>query len=99
LVRRACAENNTVIVTIFVNPTQFNNAGDLAKYPRNLDQDMAQLGSLGVDVVFAPTAEVMYPPGHQTTVEVGEIATGLEGAHRPGHFRGVATVVAKLFNI
>lgn len=99
LVRRAAAENDAVIVTIFVNPAQFNNPDDLAKYPRDVEADTALLATLGVNVVFTPTPDLMYPPGFQTYVTVEEVAQGLEGAHRPGHFRGVATVVAKLFNL
>ena len=99
LIRQACAENRSVIVTIFVNPTQFNNPDDLAKYPRNLEHYAAVLHDLGVDLIFTPTPDVMYPADYQTTIEVAGVSTGLEGAHRPGHFKGVATVVAKLFNL
>ena len=99
LVRRARAENDAVLVTIFVNPTQFHNPDDLTAYPRNLQQDADALAALGVDVVFTPTAETMYPLGYQTHVTVQDVTQGLEGAHRPGHFRGVATIVAKLFNL
>lgn len=99
LVRRACAENDFALVTIFVNPTQFNNPDDLTAYPRNLQQDLEMLDALGVDVVFTPTPDVMYPPGYQTYVHVEQVTQGLEGGHRPGHFRGVATVLAKLFNL
>lgn len=98
LVRQAKAECNHVVVTIFVNPTQFGPSEDLSKYPRDLDRDLKLLEPLGVDLVWMPTAEVMYPPGYQTWVEVEALTKGLEGAMRPGHFRGVATVVAKLFN-
>ncbi|MFN8459504.1 MAG: pantoate--beta-alanine ligase [Anaerolineae bacterium] len=99
LVRRARAENGRVGVSIFVNPTQFNNPEDLVKYPRNLEHDLALLREAGVDLVWTPTPELVYPPGYQTYVEVEEVTRPLEGASRPGHFRGVATVVAKLFNV
>lgn len=98
LVSRAKAENQHVIVTIFVNPTQFGANEDLSKYPRDLERDLNLLRPLGVDVVWTPTAEIMYPPGYQTWVEVEALTTPLEGAMRPGHFKGVTTVVAKLFN-
>jgi len=98
LVRRARAECDHVGVSIFVNPTQFGPREDLAAYPRDLDRDLRLLESLGVDVVWAPTLEVVYPTGFQTWVTVEQVAAPLEGRHRPGHFRGVATVVAKLFN-
>lgn len=98
LVRQAKADCNHVIVTIFVNPTQFGPNEDLAKYPRDLERDLNLLRPLDVDVVWTPTDEIMYPPGYQTWVEVEALTRGLEGAMRPGHFRGVATVVAKLFN-
>ena len=104
LVSRAKAENQHVIVTIFVNPTQFGANEDLSKYPRDLERDLSLLDSLfppssaGKLVVWTPTAEVMYPPGYQTWVEVEALTNPLEGAMRPGHFRGVTTVVAKLFN-
>lgn len=99
LVARARAENESVIVTIFVNPLQFGPSEDLAAYPRDLPGDLALLERAGVDLVFTPTPDMMYPPGFQTFVEVTGVSQGLEGAHRPGHFRGVATVVAKLFNL
>ncbi|HLV34341.1 MAG TPA: pantoate--beta-alanine ligase [Spirillospora sp.] len=99
LVRRARSDNDAVIVTIFVNPAQFNDPKDLATYPKTLECDLALLRDSGVALVFTPTAEVMYPPGYQTYVTVEQITQMLEGAHRPGHFRGVATVVAKLFNL
>lgn len=98
LVSRAKAENQNVIVTIFVNPTQFGPSEDLSKYPRDLERDLSLLRPLGVDVVWTPTAEIMYPSGYQTWVEVEALTSPLEGAMRPGHFRGVTTVVAKLFN-
>jgi pantoate--beta-alanine ligase len=99
LMRRARQENDRVGVSIFVNPTQFNNPNDLATYPRDLDRDLALLEREGVDLVWTPTPELVYPPGYQTYVTVEEVTRPLEGASRPGHFRGVATVVAKLFNV
>ena len=98
LVQAARAECASVVVSIFVNPTQFGPSEDLAAYPRDLERDLRLLEAAGVDLVWTPTAEVMYPPGYQTWVTVEEITQPLEGAMRPGHFRGVATVVAKLFN-
>jgi pantoate--beta-alanine ligase len=98
LVRRAREECDHIVVSIFVNPTQFGPKEDLSKYPRDLDRDLGLLSPLGVDLVWMPTPEIMYPPGYQTWVEVEAITRPLEGAMRPGHFRGVATVVAKLFN-
>jgi pantoate--beta-alanine ligase len=99
LVGRARAENSTTVVTIFVNPRQFNEAADYTKYPRNEDGDLAILDEEGVDLVFAPGVEEVYPPGFDTTVSVGQLAAPLEGAARPGHFDGVATVVAILFSL
>lgn len=99
LVRRARAENDRVAVTIFVNPTQFSPQEDFAAYPRDLARDLAWLKQKGADLVFTPANEVIYPPGFQTYVTVEEVTRPLEGAARPSHFRGVATVVAKLFNI
>ena len=99
LVGRARAENATTVVTIFVNPRQFNEAADYMKYPRNEDRDLAMLEEEGVDLVFAPGVDEVYPPGFDTTVAVGQVATPLEGAARPGHFDGVATVVAILFSL
>ncbi len=93
--RLACA---SVVATIFVNPTQFGPNEDLAAYPRDLPRDLALLEAAGVDLVWTPTPEIVYPPGYQTWVTVEEVTKPLEGAMRPGHFRGVATVVAKLFN-
>ncbi len=98
LVRRARAENERVAVSVFVNPTQFNNPSDLDTYPRTLERDCELLEAEGCDLVWAPTESIMYPPGYQTRITVDEITRPLEGAHRPGHFEGVATVVAKLFN-
>lgn len=99
LVAAAQAECEAVIVSIFVNPTQFGPDEDLDSYPRTLADDLKRLAAAGVDVVFTPTPAVMYPPGYQTTVTVAEVARPLEGVARPGHFAGVATVVAKLFNL
>jgi len=98
LVRRARQECESVVVSIFVNPAQFGPGEDLARYPRDLERDLHLLEPLGVDLLWAPTEEVMYPPGFQTWVEVEGLTRPLEGAARPGHFRGVTTVVAKLFN-
>ena len=98
LVGRAMDECKSVAVSIFVNPTQFGPTEDLSKYPRDLQRDLRLLETAGVDLVWTPTPEVMYPPGYQTWVEVEGLALPLEGAVRPGHFRGVTTVVAKLFN-
>jgi len=98
LARRAKEECASVVASIFVNPTQFGPGEDLSKYPRDLARDLSQLESVGVALVWTPTPEVMYPPGFQTWVTVNELTKGLEGAMRPGHFRGVTTVVAKLFN-
>lgn len=98
LVRRACEESASVIVSIFVNPTQFAPTDDLEAYPRNLARDAALLQEAGADLLWTPTNEVMYPPGFQTWVDVENITQPLEGEKRPGHFRGVTTVVAKLFN-
>jgi pantoate--beta-alanine ligase len=99
LVRRALAENDHVAVSIFVNPIQFGPHEDLQRYPRDLPRDLAMLEAEGVALVFTPTAQVMYPPGFSTTVNPGGLGERLEGAARPGHFQGVATVVCKLFNI
>ncbi len=98
LVQAARAECASVVVSIFVNPTQFGPLEDLAAYPRDLPRDLNLLNEAGVDLVWTPTPEIMYPPGYQTWVTVDEVTQPLEGAMRPGHFRGVATVVAKLFN-
>lgn len=98
LIQKAKEECRHVILTIFVNPTQFGQNEDLSKYPRDLERDLKLVEPLGVDLVWMPTAEIMYPPGYQTWVEVEAVSRPLEGAMRPGHFRGVATVVSKLFN-
>ncbi len=98
LIRQAKEECKHVIVSIFVNPTQFGPNEDLSKYPRDLERDLSLINPLGVDLVWNPTAEVMYPTGYQTWVEVEAMTQPLEGSMRPGHFKGVTTVVAKLFN-
>lgn len=99
LARRAKAENDNIVVSIFVNPTQFGPKEDFEKYPRDPDRDLALLKSVGTDYVFMPTSADMYPPNFNSWVEVQQVTERLEGAARPGHFRGVATIVAKLFNI
>jgi pantoate--beta-alanine ligase len=98
LVKQAKKECKGVIATIFVNPTQFGPSEDLDKYPRNLERDLKLLEAAGVDIVWTPTAEVMYPADYQTWVDVEKLTKPLEGSMRPGHFRGVTTVVSKLFN-
>lgn len=98
LVRRAREECDRVAASIFVNPTQFGPTEDLSKYPRDLDRDLSLLEAAGVDLVWTPDNETMYPPDFSTWVEVEGLTRPLEGAARPGHFRGVTTVVAKLFN-
>ena len=99
LVERARGENQTVAVSIFVNPTQFGPKEDLARYPRDLPRDLRMLEAAGTDLVFVPSVEQMYPADFSTSVDVSGVTAVLEGAVRPGHFRGVATVVCKLFNI
>jgi pantoate--beta-alanine ligase len=99
LIRQARAENATVVVSIFVNPRQFGDPADLEKYPRNEARDAAICAEEGADLVWAPSVDAVYPPGSDTTVHVGAIAEPLEGAARPGHFDGVATVVSILFNV
>jgi pantoate--beta-alanine ligase len=99
LVRASKARCDVTAVSIFVNPLQFGPAEDLAKYPRTMERDAALLGQLGVDLLFTPGAEEMYPQGAQTYVLVEDLSNRLDGASRPGHFRGVATVVTKLFEI
>ena len=99
LVRAARDACDRVVVSIFVNPTQFGPTEDLEKYPRTFEQDKVLLEGAGVDLLFAPNAEEIYPRGAQTFVTVEELSSRLDGLSRPGHFRGVATVVAKLFNI
>jgi len=98
LVTRARQECRSVVVSIFVNPAQFAPTEDLAKYPRDLPHDQDLLATAGADLLWAPAPEVIYPPGFQTWVAVEQLTQGLEGAIRPTHFRGVTTVVAKLFN-
>jgi len=99
LVKRARMENPSVIVSIFVNPTQFGPREDLATYPRDIPRDLALLEKEDTDIVFMPLADEMYPPQFDSWVEVGSISHRLEGAARPTHFRGVTTICAKLFNI
>lgn len=99
LVEQARADCDAVMVSIFVNPTQFGPNEDLSRYPRDIPYDLALLEQAGAAVVFIPPPEVMYPPGFQTWVDVTGVTQGLEGERRPGHFKGVATVVAKLFNL
>ncbi len=99
LVRRSRSQDDHVVATIFVNPTQFAPTEDFDRYPRDPDRDLTLLREEGTDVVFMPPVEEMYPPGFETYVEVKEMTRVLEGAHRPTHFQGVATIVAKLFNI
>ncbi|MFH1651459.1 MAG: pantoate--beta-alanine ligase [Chloroflexota bacterium] len=99
LVQHARAENAAVVVSIFVNPTQFGPREDFKKYPRDLPRDLALLAAAGTDLVFIPEAAEMYPPGFNAWVDVAGLTEKLEGASRPGHFRGVTTVVAKLFNL
>ncbi|OOY15311.1 pantoate--beta-alanine ligase [Thioclava sp. DLFJ4-1] len=99
LARAARKQSDRVIVTVFVNPMQFNNASDLDKYPRDEAQDLALLEAEGVDVLFAPGVDEVYPDGFATTVSVAGITEPLEGAFRPGHFDGVATVCSKLFGM
>ena len=98
LVQRARMECETVAVSIFVNPTQFGPQEDLVSYPRDIDRDLALLDAEGVDLVWMPTNEVIYPEDFQSWVQVDQVTQPLEGARRPGHFRGVTTIVAKLFN-
>lgn len=99
LVRASKQECDLTVVSIYVNPTQFGPTEDFARYPRTMQADLEALGRVGVELVFAPTDEQMYPPGFSTWVQAGAVAQPLEGACRPGHFRGVATVVLKLLNM
>jgi pantoate--beta-alanine ligase len=99
LIRAAREEADVVVVSLFVNPTQFGDPADLNGYPRDESRDAGLASDAGVDLLFAPSTEEIYPPGFQTWVEVEELGSLLEGKHRPGHFRGVATVCLKLFNI
>ena len=100
LMRRSRERDGVVVVSLFVNPTQFGPGEDYEQYPRDLDRDSCMAADAGVDILFTPSADEMYPPGDSTFVEVtGDLTARLCGAYRPGHFRGVTTVVAKLFNI
>ena len=99
LTRRARADSATMAVSIFVNPTQFGAGEDFNSYPRSFERDLELLAEQGTDLVFAPPPEEVYPEGFDTWIEPGSVAEGQEGEARPGHFKGVATVVAKLFNI
>jgi pantoate--beta-alanine ligase len=99
LIRAARDEADVVVVSLFVNPAQFSEAADLNGYPRDESRDAGLAADAGVDLLFAPSADEMYPPGFQTWVDVEQLGSVLEGVHRPGHFRGVATVCLKLFNI
>jgi pantoate--beta-alanine ligase len=99
LIARARGENATTVVSIFVNPRQFGDPADLERYPRNEARDVSISAEEGADLVFAPSVEEVYPPGFDTTVSVGAVTLPLEGAARPGHFDGVATVVSILFNV
>lgn len=98
LVERALGECDRVVLSIFVNPAQFNVASDFDRYPRTMDADLSIAERLGVHAVYAPSVEVVYAPGHSVMVEPGTASMPMEGAGRPGHFRGVATIVAKLFH-
>jgi pantoate--beta-alanine ligase len=98
LIQRSVADNARTVMSLFVNPTQFSDPADLAKYPRDPDHDVALAGAAGVDFVYAPEAGTVYPPGFATTVEVAGLTDRWEGAFRPGHFRGVTTVVTILLN-
>ena len=99
LIRRSESENATTVVSIFVNPRQFNSSADLARYPRNEPHDVAICENEGAQIVFAPPVEEVYPSGFDTSIRVGRVSEPLEGAARPGHFEGVATVVAILFGL
>jgi pantoate--beta-alanine ligase len=99
LIQRARDENDAVAASLFVNPTQFGPNEDFARYPRDLPRDQSLLERAGCEMLFAPSREEMYPPGCETLVDVGSVSTRLEGERRPGHFRGVATVVLKLLCI
>ena len=99
LIEKAKQENTIVVSSIFVNPAQFNNPDDLARYPRTLEEDCRKLEAVGCDIVFAPSVDEMYPEPPTLRLNFGELETVMEGAFRPGHFNGVGIVVAKLFNI
>jgi pantoate--beta-alanine ligase len=98
LIRQSARDNQVTVVSVFVNPTQFGSATDLAAYPRSLESDAAQAFAAGADIIYAPTAEIVYPPGFSTTVTVAGLTDSWEGSSRPGHFAGVATVVTILLN-
>jgi pantoate--beta-alanine ligase len=98
LIARAAAENDTAAVSIFVNPSQFGSTADLSRYPRDLESDIAKAASAGAGIIYAPDVATVYPPGFSTWVEPGQLADRWEGKSRPGHFRGVATVVSILLN-
>lgn len=99
LMKRSCSDNEITIVSIFVNPAQFGPGEDFESYPRNLDHDLEVCKKHDIDLIFAPTVSELYPENYATFIEIGSVASVLEGASRPGHFRGVATIVTKLFNI
>lgn len=99
LMRQAHAVADAVVVSIFVNPTQFGPTEDLSRYPRDFAGDVAKCESVGVSMVYAPAPQTVYPPGYQTFVNVENVSQGLDGARRPGHFQGVATVVTKLLSL
>ena len=99
LLDRARSDNSTLAASIFVNPTQFGPSEDFSEYPRDPKSDLAMMEETGVDLLFVPSVDEMYPEGFDTSIDVGRIAKGLEGEHRPGHFLGVATVVCKLLSI
>ena len=99
LLRAARDENDLLVVSLFVNPAQFDSGDDLTAYPRDEERDARIAAEAGTDILFAPSVEELYPPGYQTWIDVEELSRGLEGAARPGHFRGVATVCCKLFNL
>jgi pantoate--beta-alanine ligase len=99
LFRAARAESDVVVVSLFVNPVQFSSGEDLARYPRDEERDAQLADETGVDVLFAPKQDELYPPGFETWVDVEELGRSLEGEFRPGHFRGVATICLKLFNL
>jgi pantoate--beta-alanine ligase len=99
LLRSAREENDLLVVSLFVNPAQFDSGDDLAAYPRDEERDARIAAEAGTDILFAPALDELYPPGYQTWIDVEELSRGLEGAARPGHFRGVATVCCKLFNL
>ncbi len=98
VISRAAAENDVAVVSVFVNPTQFGSASDLSRYPRDLDTDIAKAASAGASLIYAPEVSAIYPPGFSTWVEPGALADRWEGKSRPGHFRGVATIVSILLN-